>query len=173
MVGAWKFPGKVGDGVGLRRGVGGGLQQCSEPRWGPGVVVPEIPIQEHTRRSGWDHGEFSITPLADFTIRARILGVKPYSGSSLESVLSPVDVALGWGNMSDEVVLDQLHITQSGRRYHYRWTQSPPLPVREIIRSSANMHLVPATPQAERALGRLRAGDVVVIDGALITDRAS
>lgn len=147
------------------------LGRCSTPHWGPGVVVPEVPVQKTTSRSPWEHGGFSISPLAEFTVRARVLGVKKYSGSGLESQLSPVDVALGWGAMSDEQVLGQLKITQGGRWYRYRWDDSPPLPVRQIIQSSANMHLVPASEGVGRALKELREGDVVVIEGALIQAR--
>ncbi len=45
------------------------------------------------------------------------------------------------------------------------------MPVRQIIQSSANMHLVPASEGVGRALKELREGDVVVIEGALIQAR--
>jgi hypothetical protein len=85
-----------------------------------------------------------------------------------EADLSPTDLALGWGRMRDDAVLSQLSIDQANRWYHYRWRGTPPIPVREIVRSSANMHMIPADENAARALSKVRAGDNVRIDGWLV-----
>lgn len=148
------------------------LAACSPvPSWGPGVVVPEIPSQEATDRATWEHEAFTIEPLAEFRVRGRVLGAKHYR-SGMEAQLSPVDLALGWGVMSDDTVLAGLEIAQSGRWYHYRWrTPQPPAPLQEIIISSANMHLIPATPDVRRALLDVEEADVVVLEGALVQVR--
>ena len=112
-----------------------------------------------------------VSPVAEFSVRARVLGVRKYPGASMESRLAPVDLALGWQRMSDEEVLGRLSISQSSRWYFYRWKDEPPIPVKEIIRSSANMHMVPATPEVAKALKGVREGDVVVIRGALVNLR--
>jgi hypothetical protein len=43
-----------------------------------------------------------------------------------------------------------------------------PIPEREIIESSANMHLIPADDSIERAITRTRVGDIVSFDGYLV-----
>ena len=40
--------------------------------------------------------------------------------------------------------------------------------MREIVRSSANMHMIPADAHAARALAQVRAGDNVRIEGWLV-----
>ena len=85
-----------------------------------------------------------------------------------EATFSPTDLALGWGRMADEAVLAQLEISQGGRWYRYRWRDQPPIPTDEIIRSSANMHVVPADEAVAGALGRIKARQHVRIDGWLV-----
>lgn len=116
-------------------------------------------------------GEFTIAPLAGFSAEARVLSREDYRFGP-ESALSPTDLALGWQRMADPAVYDRLDISQSGRWYHYRWgSEGPPLPVDEIVRSSANMHLVPADQNVARALDRVREGQTVRLQGWLIEVR--
>jgi len=64
--------------------------------------------------------------------------------------------------------LAQLQISQGGRWYRYRWKHDPPIPPGEIVRSSANMHMVPADDEVAAALRDVDAGDRVRIDGWLV-----
>ncbi len=116
-------------------------------------------------------GEFLVSPLAGFSAEARVLSREDYSFGP-ESALSPTDLALGWQRMADPAIYGQLDISQSGRWYHYRWSgENPPLPVQEIVRSSANMHLVPADQDVARALARVRPQQTVRLQGWLIEVR--
>ena len=109
----------------------------------------------------------TLQPLAGFSIEARVLGREDYH-LGREADFSPTDLALGWGRMTDDTVLAQLQISQSGRWYHYRWKNQPPIPLDEIVRSSANMHMVPANDVVAAALSDVEAGDRVRIDGWLV-----
>ncbi len=109
----------------------------------------------------------SARPLAGVSIAARVLSRHDYDGDR-EARYAPLDLALGWGRMRDDAVLSRLDISQSNRWYHYRWRDQPPLPVEEIVRSSANMHLIPASPTVAAALDTVAAGDNVHIDGWLV-----
>lgn len=116
-------------------------------------------------------GEFTVSPLAGFSAEARVLSREDYHFGP-ESALSPTDLALGWQRMADPAVYGRLGISQSGRWYHYRWDgDGPPLPVEEIIRSSANMHLVPADETVARALARVRPQQTVRLQGWLVEVR--
>ena len=44
----------------------------------------------------------------------------------------------------------------------------PPIPTDEIVRSSANMHLIPASDAVRTALARVRTGQIVRFEGELI-----
>ncbi len=113
----------------------------------------------------------TLTPLAGFSIDARVLSREDYRAGR-EADLSPTDLALGWGRMRDDDVLSQLDISQGGRFYSYRWQNEPPLPPAEIVRSSANMHLIPANAAAAEALQDVRKDDRVRIDGWLVEAKA-
>ena len=113
----------------------------------------------------------TLQPLAGFSVDARVLSREDYSHGR-EAELSPTDLALGWGAMRDDAVLAKLDISQSGRWYHYRWRDNPPIALAEIIRSSANMHMIPADAAAAAQLARVREGDRVRIDGWLVQAQA-
>ncbi|MGH8173557.1 MAG: hypothetical protein ACREPX_10435 [Rhodanobacteraceae bacterium] len=139
----------------------------------PGELVSDDPVQSGpSDRAVVEYGEFRLTPLADFSVEARVLSRHDYS-LGIESELAPTDFALGWRRMSDSAVIDRLDISQSARYFSYRWSVTPPIPADEIVRSSANMHLVPADDTIERELERVRTGDVVALHGRLIEARRS
>jgi hypothetical protein len=134
---------------------------------GPGVVAPDEPWQEGTSAAPFDFNGFRITPLADFEIEARALSKKSYSNGT-EAKLSPWDIAFGWGPMSDEAILDEIDISQSGRFYYWRVKEFP-IPRKEIERNSANMHLIPASDEVEDVLDGIRVGQVVLLTGQLVS----
>ncbi len=113
----------------------------------------------------------TLTPLAGFSIEARVLSREDYR-SGREAALSPTDLALGWGRMRDDDVLSRLDISQGARFYSYRWQDMPPLPPDEIVRSSANMHLIPSDAHTAEALQDVRKDDRVRIEGWLVEAEA-
>ena len=114
---------------------------------------------------------YEIQALARIELEARVLGVEHYRFDR-GADLSPVDLALGWGRMSDSAVLDRITISQSGRFYHWRTVQYP-IPRQEIETSSANMHMVPANEAVARQLSGVRRGHVVRLGGYLIEARGA
>ncbi len=135
--------------------------------YGPGILAKESPAQDNNvDLSSFAFKDYQVTPLANFHIKAKVLSIENYF-LGRESDLSPVDFALGWGNMSDESILDQIQISQSGR--WYRWTvNSFPIPRREIETHSANMHLIPADNEVENMISDARQGDIIELSGYLV-----
>ena len=134
---------------------------------GPGITAAEPPLQvDRTPTLISQADGYNITALADFQITAKVLGREDYS-LGREADLSPVDLALGWGRMSDEAVLENIDISQSGRFYYWR-VESFPIPRREIETHSANMHLIPADPGVLDTIKDIRPGDVVALSGSLV-----
>jgi hypothetical protein len=111
-------------------------------------------------------GSYRIEAVALYDITARILHTKRYWTGRNDLV--PVDIAAGWGRMSDQAVLDGLTISQSNRFYFYRWSNQPPIPPQEIVTHSANMHLIAAASRITSAVSGLRAGQVVSMHGYLV-----
>lgn len=138
-----------------------------------GVLVESQPMQsEPSDTAVIEYGDYRLQPLADFEIEARVLSREDYSIDA-GSDLSPTDLALGWGRMSDTSVIEQLDISQSVRFFTYRWREQPPIPLREIERSSANMHLIPADASVARDLDKVRQGSLIRLQGKLVEARRS
>ena len=134
---------------------------------GPGVHAAGLPVQKQLESPrSFDHAGYRVTPLAEFSIRAKVLSRENYS-QGRESDLSPIDLALGWGRMSDEAVLQHIEISQSGRWYRWR-TERFPIPRREIETHSANMHMIPADDPVSDILGGIRRGQIIELDGFLV-----
>jgi hypothetical protein len=134
----------------------------------PGVLAAEAPLQTGLDGAATTlrKGDVALQPLAHFSLTARVLGRADYHWDSL-AALVPIDLALGWGRMSDSAVLDQVDIAQSNRFYFWQ-VQKFPIPQHEIIESSANMHLIAADDSLRRAIARTRVGDIVSFDGYLV-----
>lgn len=116
----------------------------------------------------FDFAGARVSPLAGLSLQARVLSRENYSLGP-ESRFSPTDLALGWGPMSEPGMADRLHVSQGGRWYRYRWGPGgPPMPPREIAVHSANMHMVPADSLVARELAKVRAGDLLKLQGWLI-----
>lgn len=138
----------------------------------PGILIQGSPIQEALAQPlSFSKGDYTLQAVATFSLEARVLGRQDYH-TDRGAALAPLDLALGWGRMSDSQVLAQLSISQSGRFYHYRWRGSPPIPPAEIVVSSANMHLIPANPQVERQLRKVRPGHLIRLKGYLVNAQA-
>lgn len=135
----------------------------------PGVLAAQPPLQtDIVDGASFMLDSYRITPLAQFDIEARVLARETYRFDA-GAALSPIDLALGWGRMSDSSVIERLDISQSARWYNYRWGgEGPPLPPEDIRRSSANMHMIPADAAIADQLDRVRVGDVVRIEGKLV-----
>lgn len=121
-------------------------------------MTPDSPIT---------HDDYRLVPLAHFALDARVLHRKVYRWDPRASLV-PVDLALGWGPMSDQRVLDQVSITQSMRFYWFEYKPPPPIPKDEIITHSTNVHIIPATPTIASQCKSLRTGQLVHLSGDLV-----
>jgi hypothetical protein len=134
----------------------------------PGVLVAEEPTQAAASDKSWRKSGFTITSLAQFHIRARVISTERYWFDE-GSRLSPIDFMLGWGPMSDQSVLDQIAFRQGMRWCTYKPNgKNFPLPMDDINTHSANMHLIPADRQVETELKRVSVGDIVDMRGYLV-----
>lgn len=133
---------------------------------GAGEIAPNDPIQTSTNAADIQFNGFTLTPLADYEIKARVLSTENYS-TGVEADLSPTDLALGWGPMSDEAVLNKIDISQSNRFFYWHVDEFP-VPQREIEIHAANTHIIPANDSVKRILSKIRPGQIVEIKGQLI-----
>jgi hypothetical protein len=140
---------------------------CATP---PGYDDPDQPLQSPVggRMSPFRMGSTTVTPLAGFSLQATVLSREDYSFGR-EADFSPTDLALGWGPMKNIDIARKLDLTQSGRWVHYRWgPDGPPIPLRQIVMHSSNMHMVPSDAAVADALAHVRQGDTVRLAGWLV-----
>ena len=139
----------------------------------PGPIAPDEPRQRDIANSTpFRLGNFMLTPRAEFSVEARVLAKENYYIDA-GAKLIPVDFAMGWGPMSDTALIKRLRISQSGRFYFWGYSGESPAPHEEIIRSSANMHLIPADSAVKKVLSAARVGDVVAIEGELVDAKSN
>jgi hypothetical protein len=140
-----------------------------EPRYPPGILIPEEPYQRLTNAARtWKMGQYQVAALAEYTIWARVLHTESY-WLDRGADLSPVDLAVGWGRMSDQSIVDQLEFWQGQRWYRY-WPRKStvPLSADEMNAQSANIHIIPGNDEVKRALKSVRVGNLVEMDGYLV-----
>lgn len=133
----------------------------------PGVLVPFDPVQQPVAETEFVKGDYLLRQRARFDIRARVLSRRDYS-LDVGAELAPIDLALGWGPMSDQSLLDQMEISQSSRWYRLRWDGPLPVSDQVVMGHSGNMHLIPANDAVLDQLKDVREGQVVRLWGYLV-----
>ena len=150
-----------------------GVWMCARPA--PEGHWSGRPGTEPVQTSGqlpaaWVRDGFTYQPLARFAVKAVVLARERYRNDPCAK-LAPVDLALGWGAMSEAAVINALHISQDHRWYEYSWPGEPPIALSEIARSSANMHMIPAEPAVRARLLEVKRHELVEFSGYLVEIR--
>jgi hypothetical protein len=133
-----------------------------------GILAPNEPIQLAIEGAPQILlGHWQLMPRASYDITARVLGRERYRFDHIAG-LAPLDLALGWGPMSDNKILKPISVSQGARFYTLHWTASLPTPPNELMLHSANTHIIPATEALAGRLERLRVGEIVHLTGQLV-----
>jgi len=152
----------------------GGLLYLGWPELGvsqpPGILVPRAPIQgpPYNTAQSFPFKSYQITPLADYDIAARVLAKQTYFFGR-EADIAPVDLTLGWQDMSDTKVLQHYSFRISQR--WSSWKDDLPDLDDYAAKHSANTHMIPATKQIEQYLRHARVGQLVHLKGVLVQVR--
>jgi hypothetical protein len=133
-----------------------------------GEIAPAEPRQwEVEAGEAVKLGRWTLTPRAHYEVTARILSREDYRFDTLSDLI-PEDLALGWGPMSDNRVLGQVEISQSGRFYFWKLPQDSAVDMAAVALHSANTHVIPNDGPVARQLAGLRVGQVVRLSGDLV-----
>ena len=109
---------------------------------------------------------YTMTPLATYRIAAHVLSAKDYRNSGNQSaLLGPTDLALAWGEASSPGFYNLLNVHQKGRFYFWKTTT---LDHSEVIRQTANVHMVSSTREMAKRVSKVRRGDKVRFRGYLV-----
>lgn len=132
-----------------------------------GIMVDEYPqMFDLDKELIWEKNGYSITALKKVYIKAIVLS-KEYYYIDRESDLSPCDLALGWGAMSDQKNLEKINISQ-GQRWFFWDSPNMPIPIHETEKNSTNAHIIPASDNIENTLNSVNKGNIIIIEGYLV-----
>lgn len=113
------------------------------------------------------HGDsFLLTPRASYDVSARV-GDRDLYRWSATNALMPWDLVLTWGRLTREPYLSKVSYVHTRRFYNWS-TDDSSLDLAYIRTHSANVHLIADAPRVRAALSRVRAGDVVRLEGELV-----
>ena len=134
----------------------------------PGILVQDPPQLKTLadKAPTFVRNDHVFTALARLEARGRILSIERY-GRDRESRAALLDVALGWGKMSDSVTLKNVDVAQSERRVLSK-SYDPALPDSEVEASILNLHLIASDPEVEKQIKQLRTGNIVRLHGNLV-----
>jgi hypothetical protein len=138
----------------------------ADPDAGP--LAPDMPSQgllEEDFEIEWEG--YTIEAVQGFGIEALVLGRKDYSEGDMGSLV-PIDLAMAWGKVSDPAWVKHLKVEQSDRVYRWSFPRGTVLDQKTVETSSANMHIMPASPEILRKLKSVDRGDVVRLTGFLV-----
>jgi hypothetical protein len=141
------------------------LWQARRPDFPDGVQVHAAPIQIPSGGKAYRVGDWTVTPLAEFRIEAMVLHTLRYRWDKVAS-LSPIDLAVGWGPMSDGVILDELQVSQGDR--FFRWKYTDLIDHDQLNRHASNIHAIPFDNSIRRQLFRLYPGQRIQMSGELV-----
>jgi hypothetical protein len=140
------------------------MRPVSQP---PGVLAPNAPQVEPVtgKPPVFEHNEHVLTALAHFSAHARILSLDRYGDRAAQ--VAPLDMALGWGPLSDSATLAGIDVAQHERGVLYQ-SFDPKLPDAQAGAFLLNLHVVAADPELQKRLRELRSGNVVRLKGWLV-----
>lgn len=143
---------------------------CSSPRASE-IDLPE-PVQINQEEKPVADGMIGI---AGFSARVLVLSRRDYPLGKADplSAVSPTDLAVAWGPAALGDVRDRVELWQVNRRYVWRARVSDMKRpgVKDFTRHSGNWHMIPSDDEVAKQLRRVAKGDVVRIEGDLVSVR--
>lgn len=138
----------------------------------PGVIAPDDPLQTDLESpERFEAKGFTFLKRAKFDVTARVLRKEVYRFDGGAGI-APVDLGLGWGPLSESAMLEGLEFSQMGRFFYWQPRDSTfPLSKTVLISHMAQMHMIPADPDVESRLRKLRPGQIVSASGYLVDIR--
>ncbi len=139
---------------------------------GPGIIAPHKPNIDYL---SWEKpftykGE-NIIPVKKYSGELRILAKKQYFFDD-RSELSPIDILVGWDDMSDERNVSFINFSLSDRYFKMSFTR-PPIPLEHMYSEMDLLHLIPSSEEVKKTMNGLRKGHIVSIEGFIVNVESS
>jgi len=108
-----------------------------------------------------------IKPFAQYKISAVVLSKKRYV-TDWTSIISPIDLALGWGDVSKPINFKHIEVRQTMRWYRYKIDNECAITQKYISTHSSNHHIIPANDNIRKAVLFVNKNDIIVLEGFLV-----
>lgn len=136
----------------------------------PEELAPEPPRQIRLDREDSftiERNGHRITALESFSMSGLVLSRQDYS-ADLMAGFSPTDLALGWGPMSNPVLLEDVRVAQSRRFSFSQARRNARIRMSQVLLFSSNMHMIPSDMESAEVLRTIRKGEIVDVRGHLV-----
>lgn len=133
-------------------------------------LAPAEPMQmwvDEQDRVARDLDGHSVLPIASYEVTALALSTRRYHEDRAAEI-SPVDIAMSWGDLSRPSEAAKVRVWQRGRFGSLRSRKKLSLPPSEVGRHFANLHVIPANPDVEKKALSVQRGDLVTLKGYLV-----
>ena len=137
---------------------------------GPAISPGREPAQAEILAFDVDLGRgFTATATHRYTIAGRVLLNRPYNWDRTAAI-SPLDLAIGWGDMAAPDVLDAFELG-GGRRLVHIAARDPSRDVRAMMEFWSNTHVIPASDTLRDDLLEIEPNQMVRLHGYLVQVR--
>jgi hypothetical protein len=111
--------------------------------------------------------ELKITPVAVYKIAALVVGTESYS-YGWNAKISPIDLALAWGNLADPESQKYVSYSQDNRWVSFNIKKNSPFDVAYVTSHASNHHIIPATQNIWYAVKTIKKKKKVLLEGFLV-----
>ena len=140
--------------------------------------IPE-PIQKLTVGSTYkiiNNEKIKLNYIAKYTLYGYVVDVHEYWEGTMQGNLSPRDIGMVWGFLSDKSNFQKLNFSSAGNRF-LNWSTNDSTWLKSVggwdrIQSYvSNNHLIPSDDNVEKLIKSIKTGDYVKIEGYLVNVR--
>lgn len=131
-----------------------------------GEIAPSAPvIRPLDRRFDMSRQGFSLSAVAEISLQSVVLARRRYLFDDFR--ISPVDLALGWGAMSNPSIFRTVRVSIRDRMHHWDIQPPPRIEGSEVTEMSGTFQLIPLRLSLEDDITRLKRNQTVRISGYL------
>lgn len=143
----------------------------SAPPVGEGMLAGGLPYINSPEKNSFRVNDYTYTPSQALEVDARVLAASHYYFDKM-SRISPMDLVLGWRELSDEVVLNQISFSTANRTYE--WSNPEGIISDEFIKTNTKLvHTIPENERIRQLLKSIRLGDVIFARGYIVNVKSA
>ncbi len=134
----------------------------------PGITVLDSPVQETLEYAKvFEKEGYQIQALYKYKIKGKVLAFGNFFFTSAPK-LSPYDITLGWQELSDQAIIDQIQFTHMPRYVSWNYSNDFALSHEYVNSHVSNNHIIPADRKISDILSDVRVGDIITLSGYLV-----